>query len=72
MHPIPNLVALLVSGSLLLSAAMTQDGALRVVLAKPPAAPSAQPIVGPTDHADAERRAKAEQRLLLLYFTAKW
>lgn len=58
--------------TLWLAAASAQDGALRVVPAKPPVAATMQSLVWPTDHADAVRRAKADQRLLLLYFTATW
>lgn len=72
MQHLPSCVALLVSSTLLLSVARTQDGALRVVPAKPPAAPAAQPIVWPTDHGEAVRRAQQERRLVLLYFTATW
>lgn len=72
MPPISISVASLLSGVLLCSAAWAQDGALRVVPAKPPETPAAQPIVWPTDHGEAVRRAQQERCLVLLYFTARW
>lgn len=71
MQALPRFVAWFLSGALL-SSACAQDGVLRVVPAKSPEAPAAQPIAWPTDHGEAVRRARQERRLLLLYFTATW